>query len=165
LIQIKRAPSKVHTVCIFSVRLTTFTDYSLRVLMYVAAAPARRSTISEVAEAFAISESHLVKVVHLLGKEGLLLNTRGRGGGLRLARAPDEISIGRVVRATERGDYAAECFDSEHNTCKLAGRCRLQRALEEAVAGFYAVLDKYSLEDMRLRPAKLEGVLRWRPRA
>ena len=146
-------------------RLTTFTDYSLRVLMYVAAAPEGRSTIAEVAEAFGISESHLVKVVHLLGKEGVLLNTRGRGGGLRLARSPDEISIGRVVRATEGRDYAAECFDAQHNTCRLAGRCRLQHALEEAVAGFYAVLDHYSLEDMRLRPAKLAGVLRWRPRA
>jgi Rrf2 family nitric oxide-sensitive transcriptional repressor len=146
------------------VRLTTFTDYSLRVLMYVAAAPEGRVTIAEVAAAFGISESHLVKVVHLLGKEGVLLNTRGRGGGLRLARPAHEINIGRVVRVTEGMDHAAECFDPEHNTCKLAGRCRLQRALEEAVAGFYAVLEKYSLEDVRLGRAKLEGVLRWHPR-
>jgi Rrf2 family nitric oxide-sensitive transcriptional repressor len=117
--------------------------------MYVAAAPEGRATIAQVAAAFGISESHLVKVAHLLGKEGLLINTRGRGGGLRLAHATGDITVARVVHATEGRDLAAECFDPEHNTCKLAGRCRLQRVLEEAVAGFYAVLEKYSLEDLR----------------
>jgi Rrf2 family nitric oxide-sensitive transcriptional repressor len=146
------------------VRLTKFTDYSLRVLMYAAAAPEGRATIAEVAAAFGISESHLVKVVHFLGQEGFLLNTRGRNGGLQLARSPREINIGRVVRATEGWDHTAECFDPEENTCKLAGRCRLQRAFEEAVERFYEVLQKYSLEDMRIGGARLERLLRWHPR-
>jgi len=136
------------------VRLTTFTDYSLRVLMYLADAPERRSTIAEVAAFFAISEAHLVKVVHLLGREGLLRNTRGRGGGIELARAPRAINIGRTVRLTEGLDLPAECFDREHNTCRLAGRCRLERALGKALGQFYEVLDGYTLEDLRRAGAR-----------
>ena len=135
-------------------RLTTFTDYSLRVLMYLANAPGRRGTIAEVAGFYAISEAHLVKVVHLLGREGLLRNTRGRGGGIELARAPRAISVGRTVRLTEGLDLPAECFDREHNTCRLAGRCRLERALGKALGKFYEVLDGYTLEDLRRSTAR-----------
>ena len=138
-------------------RLTTFTDYSLRVLLYVAAAPEGRATIAEIAHAYGISENHLVKVVHFLGKEGLLVNTRGRGGGLRLARAADSINVGAVVRLAEGDDRPAECFDRETNTCVLAGGCALQRALRRALGSFYATLDGYSLADLRLpeRSSKL----------
>jgi Rrf2 family transcriptional regulator, nitric oxide-sensitive transcriptional repressor len=132
-------------------RLTTFTDYSLRVLLYVAAAPEGRATIAEIARAYAISEHHLVKVVHFLGKEGLLVNTRGRGGGLRLARSPERINVGAVVRVAEGEDRPAECFDRRSNTCALAGACALQGALREALGSFYATLDRYSLEDLRLK--------------
>jgi Rrf2 family nitric oxide-sensitive transcriptional repressor len=131
------------------VRLTTFTDYSLRVLMYLADAPEARATIAEVAAFFAISEAHLVKVVHFLGREGLLRNTRGRGGGIELSRAPHAINIGRVVRLTEGTDLPAECFDREHNSCRLAGRCRLERALGKALGKFYETLEGYTLEDLR----------------
>ena len=130
-------------------RLTTFTDYSLRVLMYLADAPEERATIAEVARAFDISEHPLVKVVQFLGKEGILRNTRGRGGGIELARAPRAINIGRTVRITEGLDLPAECFDRELNTCRLAGRCRLERALGKALGKFYEVLDGYTLEDLR----------------
>jgi Rrf2 family nitric oxide-sensitive transcriptional repressor len=140
-------------------RLTTFSDYSLRVLIYLAAAPGGRSTIAEIARAFDISEHHLVKVAHLLGKKGILINTRGHGGGLRLARPAAEINVGKVVRLTEAGDMPAECFDAETNTCVLAGGCSLQRMLKEAVRGFYAVLDKYSVADLRASPRKLELLL------
>jgi Rrf2 family transcriptional regulator, nitric oxide-sensitive transcriptional repressor len=141
-------------------RLSTFTDYSLRMLMYVAAAPQGRATIAQVARAFAISENHLVKVAHVLGKEGFLLNTRGRGGGLRLARPPAEINVGKVVRLTEGGDMPAECFDRETNTCALAGSCALQRMLGTAVEEFYGVLEQYTVADLRAQSRKLDRIFR-----
>ena len=140
-------------------KLSTFSDYSLRVLMYLAAAPEGKATIGEIAGAFGISEHHLVKVVQRLGAEGLLLNTRGRGGGVRLARAPGEINLGRVLRMTEGGDRPAECFDRRTNTCLLAGRCRLEAALREAVASFYESLERRTLADLRPGP-KAVAVLR-----
>ena len=129
-------------------RLTTFTDYSLRVLIHLATAPEGRATIAQIAEAFGISEHHLVKVVHLLGREGILVNTRGRGGGLRLAAAPGTITVGRVVRATEGEDLPAECFDHEHDRCAISGMCRLAGVLGEAMGAFHRVLDGYTLQDL-----------------
>ncbi len=133
-------------------RLSRFTDYSLRVLLYVAAAPEGRATIGEIARAFDVSEHHLVKVVHFLGREGLLRNTRGHGGGLRLASAARDINLGRIVRLTEGGDLPAECFNRQTNRCLLAGRCGLQRALRLALEQFYAELGRHSLADLQLRP-------------
>ena len=129
-------------------RLTTFTDYSLRVLMFLAADPERRATIAEIARTFEISENHLMKVVHLLGKAGLLANVRGKGGGLQLAKAPNAINIGKVVRTTEGRPMPAECFDRERNRCVITPVCKLRHALDEAVKAFYAVLDQYTLEDL-----------------
>lgn len=119
--------------------------------MYLAASPEKRATIAEVVEAFGISEHHVVKVVHFLGKEGFLLNTRGRGGGLELARAPAAINIGHVVRLAEGGDHAAECFERESSACVLIKACRLRGVLEEALGNFYATLERYSLEDLRMQ--------------
>ena len=141
-------------------RLTAFTDYSLRVLIYLAAAPEGRSTIAEIAHAFDVSEQHLVKVVHLLGRQGFLLNTRGRNGGVALARPPAEINVGDVVRMTEGGDMPAECFDPATNTCVLAGGCGLQGILGEAVEKFYATLAQYSVADLRPGPRKVALLLR-----
>jgi Rrf2 family nitric oxide-sensitive transcriptional repressor len=129
-------------------RLTTFTDYSLRVLMYLASHPEGRATIGGIAEAYGISENHLTKVVHFLGREGYLENTRGRGGGLALARAPSKINIGAVVKATEGGDVPAECFERESNECAITAQCQLKFVLSEAVDALYATLGKYSLEDV-----------------
>lgn len=129
-------------------RLTTFTDYSLRVMMYVAAHPEGRATIAEIARAYDISEHHLTKVVHFLGKEGYLENLRGRGGGLRLARAPSAINVGDVVKLTEGGDVPAECFERESNCCAITADCKLKFALSEAVDAFYAALRRYTLEDV-----------------
>ncbi|MGE0485665.1 MAG: Rrf2 family transcriptional regulator [Gammaproteobacteria bacterium] len=129
-------------------RLNNFTDYSLRVLMYLAAEPGRRATIDEIAGAFDISRNHLMKVVQCLGKAGVLNNLRGRGGGLELARAPDGINIGAVVRATEGVARPAECFEREANTCCIVPGCRLRGVLAEAVAAFEAVLERYSLADL-----------------
>lgn len=141
-------------------RLTTFSDYSLRVLIYLAAAPETRSTIADIASAFGISEHHLVKVVQLLGREGILLNTRGRKGGVQLARPAGEINVGQVLRLTEGRDLPAECFDPETNSCMLAGGCGLQRILKEAVEKFYAALGQYSVADLRASPRKVALLLR-----
>ena len=128
-------------------RLTTFTDYSLRVLMYVAAHPDGRATIGGIAAAYNISENHLTKVVHFLGREGYLENMRGRGGGMRLARDPAQINIGAVIQLTEGNDVPAECFDREGNRCSITADCLLKFALADAVKAFYATLSKYTLED------------------
>jgi len=133
-------------------RLTAFTDYSLRVLMYVATAPAGRATIGEIAQAFRISQNHLVKVVHRLGQGGLLANSRGRNGGLRLAVSPSAIQLGRVVRLTEGPDVPAECFEAGGSDCVLAPGCTLRPVLAQAVAAFHGVLDKYTLADLVKKP-------------
>ena len=140
-------------------RLTAFTDYSLRVLIYLAAEPDRRATIAEIATAFAVSENHLTKVVHFLGKEGWLANVRGKGGGLRLAMAPQAIVIGRVVRATEGAAVPAACFGDAPDTCSIARICRLRGVLAQAVAAFHAVLDDHTLADLVHNRSALAKVL------
>jgi Rrf2 family transcriptional regulator, nitric oxide-sensitive transcriptional repressor len=146
-------------------RLTAFTDYSLRALMFVATAPEGRATIAQVARAFAISENHLVKVVHLLGREGFLFNTRGRGGGFRLARPAGRINLGVVVRLTEGGDYPAACFEPGAARCAIDGVCRLSGAFEKAVEAFYGVLEGYTLEDLVANRRGLAAILHPFPRA
>ena len=143
--------------------LTTFTDYSLRVLIYLAAVPQARATIAEVAQAFGISEHHLAKVVHLLGREGVLRNVRGKGGGLELARPASEINIGSVVRLTERSGVPAECFEPASNACAITNVCRLKQVLHEGVESFYRALEKYTLADLRISEQRLTSVLRRRP--
>jgi Rrf2 family nitric oxide-sensitive transcriptional repressor len=131
-----------------SMKLTTFTDYSLRMLIYLAAQPGRRATIAEIAEAYQISENHLIKVAHFLGQTGWLDNLRGKGGGLALARPPHEIVVGAVVRQTEGGDLPAECFGEESDLCAIARICKLRGVLGQAVDAFYAVLDRCTLADL-----------------
>jgi Rrf2 family transcriptional regulator, nitric oxide-sensitive transcriptional repressor len=141
-------------------RLRTFTDYSLRVLLYVARAPEGRATIGEIAGAYGISEHHLVKIVHFLGRHGLLSNTRGRRGGLRLGRPASEINLAAVVRLTEAGDRPAECFDRASSTCALAGGCQLERALREALGKFYEALERYTLADLHMQSRRLQSLFR-----
>jgi Rrf2 family nitric oxide-sensitive transcriptional repressor len=138
-------------------KLTTFTDYSLRVLMYVAAAPDGRATIAEVAEAYGISENHLVKVAHFLGAEGLLETTRGRGGGLKLARPASQIRVGHVVKLTEN-EAVVECFE-DHANCAIARVCRLSGVLAKAMAAFHRVLDETTLEDVVANRNGLHAIL------
>lgn len=144
-------------------RLTSFTDYSLRVLIYLGTDPSRRATISEVAAAFDVSENHLMKVVHFLGQQGWLTNVRGKGGGMELALAPKDIGVGKVVRIAEAGDLPAACFSSEPDTCPIARICRLRGVLNDAVNAFYAVLDEYTLEDLVQNRAMLGKALQIRP--
>jgi Rrf2 family nitric oxide-sensitive transcriptional repressor len=140
-------------------KLSTFTDYSLRLLMYLAAEPQRRVTIAEVATAFGISEHHLTKVAHGLGRHGWLANVRGHGGGLALAMAPKQIVIGEVVRHTEGGDQPAACFAKDAAPCALDQACRLRGVLAEALQAFYRVLDCYTLADLVRNPQVLAQLL------
>ncbi|HKB53702.1 MAG TPA: Rrf2 family transcriptional regulator [Ramlibacter sp.] len=128
-------------------KLTAFTDYSLRVLIYLAAQPKQRATIAMIASSFDVSENHLTKVVHFLGKAGWLANVRGKGGGLELAMPPELVGVGEVVRRTERGVMPAECFGDDGH-CAIAPICRLSGVLAEAVEAFYATLDRYTLADL-----------------
>ncbi len=139
-------------------RLKTFTDYSLRVLMFLAARPRQRATIAEIADAFHISESHLMKVSHVLGKAGVLANVRGKDGGLELAMAPKEINLGRVVRITEGDPRLAECFDPE-GACCIERACLLRAVLDDAAQAFYKVLGRYTLEDITRNRIALSRLL------
>lgn len=135
-------------------RLTRYTDYALRTLIYVGLNEPRQSSIAEVARAYDISENHLTKVVHQLGRLGLIRTIRGRGGGLRLGRPASEIVVGAVVRQTEEDLALVECFAS--GACAITAPCRLRRALGEALAAFLAVLDGYTLEALLADEAGLE---------
>ena len=132
-------------------RLTNFSDYTLRVLMYAAAQKGRLITIEETAKVYGISRAHLMKVANLLTRAGYLRATRGRDGGLALAKAPRNIRLGEVLRATEPDLALVECFTRE-NQCRITPRCRLRGALQEALAAFMKTLDRYTLDDLLLRP-------------
>ena len=128
-------------------RLTRYTDYSLRMLIHLGLRQDRLCSIREVAEAYGISENHLMKVAHQLGLHGFVRTVRGRGGGLALARPAADIRVGEVVRRTEEDMALVECFSPE-GTCPIAGVCTLQATLGEALEAFMAVLDRYTLADM-----------------
>ncbi|HYC05229.1 MAG TPA: Rrf2 family transcriptional regulator [Azospirillaceae bacterium] len=128
-------------------RLTVQTDYSLRVLLYLGLRPDRLCSIREIAGAYGISENHLMKVVHRLGLFGFVRTVRGRNGGLALARPAADLGVGEVVRRTEEDMVLVECF-SPDGKCPISGACTLQGVLDEALAAFLAVLDRYTLADL-----------------
>ncbi|MDQ6991449.1 MAG: Rrf2 family transcriptional regulator [Mariprofundaceae bacterium] len=134
-------------------QLTLYTDYSLRVLLYLASHPDKRVTINEIAEYFGISRNHLVKVVHNLGKLELIHTIRGKSGGLLLAVAPENINIADTVRYTEPHMNLLECFDDVTNTCPITSQCALKGVLFQARKGFMDVLENYTLADMLPKPA------------
>ncbi len=129
-------------------RLTAFTDYTLRSLIYLGMNRDRLVTIQGIADLHSISKNHLTKVVHQLGVSGLVETVRGRNGGLRLAREPDAINIGDVVRMSETDFFMAECFDRANNTCALSPACFLKTKLGEATHAYLAVLDGVTLADL-----------------
>lgn len=132
-------------------RLTHFSDYALRILMYAETQSDRLITIEETAEVYGISRAHLMKVANQLTRAGFLKATRGRSGGLELARRPDKIRLGDVVRATEPDFALVECF-APGNSCLITPRCRLKGVLKEALQAFVATLDRYTLADLILNP-------------
>ena len=128
-------------------RLTLYTDYSLRVLLYLAAKPEAAATITEIAEYYNISRNHLVKVVHSLGINEFITTSRGKNGGIRLARPADEILLSDVVRKTEPDLNLLECFDPQTDQCVISPTCRLKSMLYEGRAAFMAVLERNTLAD------------------
>lgn len=133
-------------------RLTSHTDYALRLLMLLAAEPGVRHTVEEVARRYRISRNHLMKVTQTLTRAGFVRSLRGRGGGLQLAHACASINLGAVVRATEDGFALVECFDRTRNRCALSARCGLRGPLDDALLAFLAVLDGHSLADLIKNP-------------
>lgn len=140
-------------------RLTVYTDYSLRLLIYVALKGDELSTIQEIADAYGISRNHLMKVAHKLGRHGVLETVRGRNGGLRLARSSEEIGLGDIVRLTEDDFTLVECFNTATNGCVITQPCRLRGVLTQALKAYLAVLDNYSLADLTAGRAGLSRVL------
>lgn len=129
-------------------RLTVYTDFSLRVLMYVALHPERRPTIAEIAASYGISKNHIMKVVHQLGVAGYIQTVRGQNGGMRLARPAQDIILGEVVRRTEPDLALVPCFQPINACCVITPACKLRRALQQAQSAFLTVLDHYSLADL-----------------
>ncbi|GGH57652.1 Rrf2 family transcriptional regulator [Comamonas phosphati] len=128
-------------------RLTRMTDYALRLLMHVARRPERLCTIAEIAQAYGISEAHLMKVTHQLALRGWIETVRGKGGGMRLAHLPQQINLGAVVRGMEPDFALVECF-AGGNQCTLTGDCRLTGLLQGALHSFMAHLDGFTLADL-----------------
>lgn len=129
-------------------RLSDYTDYTLRVLMYCALHTERLVTIVEIADHYAVSKNHLMKIVNDLARLGLLETTRGRGGGLRLLKAASDIRVGDVVRAAETDFRLVECFDPGTDTCTLTPTCHLRNVFATALHAYFAALDGVTLADI-----------------
>ena len=139
--------------------LTQFSDYSLRLVLYLACHPEKVVSADEISRAFGISRHHLVKVVQTLTDLGVVEAQRGRGGGMRLAKRPSEINLGWLIRRTEPHFDLVECFDPEANTCSIAPACGLKGALHRALNAFLGVLDEYSLDQLLTQRSDLVTLL------
>jgi len=128
-------------------QLTLYTDYSLRVLLYLSLQE-ESVTISEISDRYKISRNHLVKIVHNLGRLGYIQTTRGRGGGILLAKPPSEIVLGKLVAQVEPNFHIVECFDGARNACVLTPACSLKKVLADAHRAFMDVLNQYTLADL-----------------
>lgn len=140
-------------------RLTVFSDYAFRVLIYAAVVGDRLITIEETAKAYGVSRSHLMKVVNILTRTGYIKGIRGRSGGFTLAKSPQDINLGAVVRATESDFGLVECFITG-NQCAITKNCRLPGVLNEALGAFVGTLDRYTLADIALAGHDLLGLRR-----
>jgi len=145
----------MHDLWAKKMRLTRYTDYALRVLLYLGREPARLCSIAEIARAYTISQNHLMKVVNDLVNAGYLESVRGRTGGIRLARPPAEINVGALIRHTEDDFDLVEC-----GSCLIAPACGVTSVLDEALEGFMAVLNRYSLADVLARKGDFSHLLR-----
>ncbi|MGG1219557.1 Rrf2 family transcriptional regulator [Priestia endophytica] len=140
-------------------RLTQYTDYSLRVLIYLGLRDQHKlSNIKEIADSYNISKNHLMKVTHQLGQMGLIKTVRGRNGGISLNKAPQDINIGDVVAQTEEDFQIVECFQ-QNSCCAISSACKLKGVLREALKAFLAVLKQYTLEDLIQNEAELYFLL------
>jgi Rrf2 family nitric oxide-sensitive transcriptional repressor len=143
-------------------RLTVFSDYTLRVLMYVALDRTRLATIPEIAAAYGISENHLMKVVHQLARAGIVESVRGKGGGIRLARAPEEIRLGEIVRTSEGDAPIVDCLSGNPQACRITSSCRLKGILVNAFEALYDSLDEHTLADLVDNPRVLNDMISFR---
>ena len=139
--------------------LTAFSNYALRTLMYAALRGDKLSHTKDIAAAYRLPKAHLIKCVHQLGQWGYLENIRGRGGGFRLAKPADQITIGEVIRRTENGLDLVECFAPVTNTCPLMEFCLLSRTFKEALSAFLKVLDQKTLADIVANDSELRPPL------
>ncbi|RTZ40676.1 Rrf2 family transcriptional regulator [Candidimonas sp. SYP-B2681] len=137
-------------------RLTTMTDYAMRLLMYVGQHPDRLCTISEIAAAYRISEPHLMKITHRLAQKGWIETLRGKNGGMRLGKPPEDICLGAVVRDTENDLALVECFTTGHS-CTLGGQCALTAIIDGALQQFLQHLDRYTLADILPQSSQNDG--------
>jgi Rrf2 family transcriptional regulator, nitric oxide-sensitive transcriptional repressor len=144
-------------------RLTTFTDYSLRVLIYLGTHSNQQASVGKIALAYGISKNHLMKVILFLSDEGYVVTARGKGGGVRLRLAPERIRIGEVVRKSEAGSVLVECFEQGTSECRIERSCLLRGAFQKALQAFHAVLDTYTLADLVVNHVRLESMLRIQP--
>ncbi|WP_163540045.1 Rrf2 family transcriptional regulator [Gracilibacillus sp. YIM 98692] len=140
-------------------RLKKYTDYALRVLMYTATKNEEKVSIKEIAETFFISSEHIRKVVHQLSKAEYIETTRGRNGGIVLAKSPTDINIGSVIRIMENDFYLLECFDDGHNQCVITPACHLRHVIGEAMNAFFQVLDQYTLADLMENKEELRALM------
>ncbi|MFZ2315259.1 MAG: Rrf2 family transcriptional regulator [Gammaproteobacteria bacterium] len=127
-------------------QLTLQSDYSLRVLLYLSQTKNEMSTINEISAFYKISKNHLVKVVHKLAQLNYIISVQGKGGGIKLAKDPDDINIGDVIRKTEPNFYLVECFNTKTNQCVITDACRLRGMLNQGMEAFFKVLDQYTLQ-------------------
>jgi len=128
-------------------QITRYTDYSLRVLIYLGLRKDEQVTIQEIADAYQISKNHLMKIVQELNAQGYVLAVRGKNGGLKLNQKPSEINIGKLVRLMEKDTKLVECFSSK-NTCVITPHCQLKSIFSEALESFYHSLESYTLNDL-----------------
>ncbi|OON61044.1 BadM/Rrf2 family transcriptional regulator [Massilia sp. KIM] len=138
-------------------RLTSFTDYTLRTLLHLGSNRERLVTIQEIADLHNISKNHLMKVVNELARNGVIETIRGRNGGFRLAHEPEDINVGAVVRMSESDFYMAECFDPNGSPCGLTKACRLKGVLGNATNAYLAELDRHTLASLLPEPAPREA--------
>lgn len=139
-------------------KLTLFTDYAIRMALYLAANPDRLCSIGEIASTYAISQNHLMKVASQLAHLGYVESVRGRGGGLRLGRSPEHINIGQLVRDTEDSLQLVDC-----GSCSLASACGMTGVLKEALQAFLGVLDRYTLADLAIKPRDFSALFGGHP--
>jgi Rrf2 family nitric oxide-sensitive transcriptional repressor len=129
-------------------QLTRFSDYALRILLYLGSHPGQVVPASAISDAYDISPDHLAKIAKWLTQQGYVVAQRGKNGGISLEKRPDSIRIGTLIRETEPHDDLLECFDATINRCPLTSACRLKQALQRAHGAFFAVLDEYTLADL-----------------
>ena len=136
-------------------QLTSFTDYALRTLIYLAARPEDKSSVKKISEHYGISRNHLVKVVHRLSQLGYIETTKGKGGGVQIAKGTEKLRLGDLISQLEPNMNMVECFDAKTNTCRITNSCQLKHYLFEATNNFIKTMNKYSLGEVSITNASL----------